>query len=78
MFESWRLPIKTCPDWFLRASSGRMQIESKADMRKRGVASPDRADAVCLTFYQKPAMRGGSKFKGYVPPTNPRGTWMGV
>jgi hypothetical protein len=55
-----------------------MQIESKPDMRKRGVASPDRADAVCLTFYQKPAMRGGSKFKGYVPPTNPRGTWMGV
>ena len=60
------------------ASSGKMQIESKPDMRKRGVASPDRADAVCLTFYQKPAMRGGSKFKGYVPPTNPRGTWMGV
>jgi hypothetical protein len=60
------------------ASSGKMQIESKPDMRKRGVASPDRADAVCLTFYQKPAMRGGSKFKGYVPPTNPRGTWMGT
>jgi hypothetical protein len=31
-------------------SSGKLQIESKAEMSKRGLASPDRADAVCLTF----------------------------
>jgi hypothetical protein len=31
-------------------SSGKMQIESKDQMRKRGLPSPDRADAVCLCF----------------------------
>lgn len=33
-------------------SSGRIVIEKKDDMKKRGVSSPDRADALCLTFYQ--------------------------
>ena len=28
-------------------SSGKLQVESKEAMKKRGVASPDRADAVC-------------------------------
>ena len=31
-------------------SSGKMQIESKDAMKKRGLPSPDRADALCLTF----------------------------
>ena len=31
-------------------SSGKLQIESKDEMRKRNMASPDRADALCLTF----------------------------
>lgn len=31
-------------------SQGRIQIESKEDMRKRGVASPDLADALMLAF----------------------------
>ena len=31
-------------------SSGRLQLESKADMKKRGVVSPDMADALALTF----------------------------
>lgn len=31
-------------------SSRRLQIESKEDMRRRGVHSPDRADALALTF----------------------------
>jgi hypothetical protein len=33
-------------------SAGRIVIESKEDMKKRGVDSPDRADALGLTFYQ--------------------------
>lgn len=33
-------------------SVGRIVIERKEDMKKRGVDSPDRADALCLTFYQ--------------------------
>jgi len=31
-------------------STGKIQIESKDDMRKRGMPSPDVADAFCLTF----------------------------
>ena len=31
-------------------STGRVKIESKADLKKRGVASPDAADAFMLTF----------------------------
>ena len=31
-------------------SSGKLQVESKEAMKKRGVASPDRADAVCLAL----------------------------
>jgi hypothetical protein len=29
-------------------SSGKMQVESKESMKKRGLASPDKADALCL------------------------------
>lgn len=31
-------------------SSGKLQVETKEDMKKRGVKSPDLADAFCLTF----------------------------
>ena len=31
-------------------SSGKLQIESKDEMKRRGLASPDHGDAVCLTF----------------------------
>ena len=31
-------------------SSGRVKIEAKADLKRRGVASPDSADAFVLTF----------------------------
>lgn len=31
-------------------SAGKIQVESKDDMKKRGVTSPDLADAFCLTF----------------------------
>ncbi len=34
-------------------SAGRIVIESKDDMKKRGVDSPDRADALCNSFYQQ-------------------------
>jgi hypothetical protein len=36
-------------------SNGKKQVESKEDMKKRGVTSPDLADAFCLTF-----AKGGS------------------
>ena len=31
-------------------SNGKMKIESKDDMRRRGLGSPDKADAICLTL----------------------------
>jgi hypothetical protein len=36
-------------------STGRIQIEAKADMKKRGISSPDRAEALLLAIYQPPA-----------------------
>jgi len=33
-------------------SQGRIQVESKEDMRKRGVESPDLADSLMLAFAQ--------------------------
>lgn len=35
-----------------RTSRGQIQIESKVDMKRRGVGSPDRAEAVMLSFAQ--------------------------
>jgi len=37
------------PRYFF-TSAGKIQVESKEVMKKRGVPSPDRADAVCLTL----------------------------
>jgi len=33
-------------------SSGKIKVESKDDMKKRGVTSPDLADALCMTFHR--------------------------
>lgn len=35
-------------------SSGRLQIESKMEMSKRGIGSPDRAEAVLLALFEPP------------------------
>lgn len=40
-------------------SSGKIQVESKDDLKKRGVVSPDLADAFCLTFGQGRPMSKG-------------------
>lgn len=42
----------TAPGAFINAKSGKFQLESKADMRDRGVQSPNYADALALTFAQ--------------------------
>ncbi len=43
-------------------SRGRLLIESKANMKKRGVGSPDKADALMLAFLDE---RGESPFDGF-------------
>ena len=52
-------------------SSGRNLVESKESMRKRGVSSPDRADAVLLALYEpKPAGPASvSRYRGRLPDT---------
>ena len=37
---------------FKSDASGRIQIEAKADMKRRGVSSPDRAEAILLALYE--------------------------
>ncbi|MCB0415717.1 MAG: hypothetical protein KDD50_15365, partial [Bdellovibrionales bacterium] len=32
-------------------SSGKLVMERKKDMKKRGLKSPDMGDSLCLTFY---------------------------
>lgn len=38
-------------------SSGKIQVESKDEMRKRGLSSPDVADALCLALYARSRAR---------------------
>lgn len=46
-------------------SNGRIKVEGKDEMKKRGVKSPNRADAWLLTFYQ-----GGTPAKKSLAPIN--------
>ena len=38
------------------SSTGRIRLESKTKLRHRGVASPDRADALALAFMEPPSL----------------------
>ncbi len=42
---------------FSNDSAGRIQIEKKETMKRRGVTSPDRAEALLLAFYEPPSKR---------------------
>jgi hypothetical protein len=44
-------------------SNGRLVIERKEDMKKRGLASPDIADAACLTFYPTNPIKASQKIR---------------
>jgi hypothetical protein len=50
-------------------TSGRRLVESKGEMRKRGVKSPDRADALLMAFYEPapPVDASFSFFSGPMP-----------
>jgi len=51
-------------------STGKMVVESKADMKKRGLRSPDLADAFLLTF-----ACGERKIERYRRPLRRRSGW---
>jgi len=40
-------------------SNGKLKVESKIDMKKRGLRSPDKGDSLCLTFAGAGALVGG-------------------
>lgn len=56
-------------------SSGRIVIEAKKDMKKRGMHSPDRAEAVLLAFYNPPGSHIGEITFGSLTQTN---EWRGI
>jgi hypothetical protein len=41
------------------SSNGKIKVESKSELKKRGMRSPDLADALCLTFSGQGALVGG-------------------
>lgn len=44
-------------------SNGKIKIEGKSEMKRRGLRSPDLADALCLTFAGQAALIGGRALK---------------
>lgn len=59
LLKSKQIEIEDDPDTFAQlsvrkyfmASNGKLELESKKEMKKRGVSSPDRADAAALSVY---------------------------
>lgn len=45
---------------YKRLSSGKIQIESKDDMKRRGIPSPNRAEAMMLAFAEPKPRKGGA------------------
>jgi hypothetical protein len=44
-------------------SNGKIKVEGKSEMKRRGMRSPDLADALCLTFSGQAALVGGRASK---------------
>jgi phage terminase large subunit len=59
--ENSYLKAELCGPEYKLTSNGAIQLESKDSMKKRGVASPDVADALALTFAYPVANRAASK-----------------
>ena len=59
-------------------SSGKLKVESKDEMKRRGVASPDVADALCLTFAGTAGLvtRGGMSRRWQQPIDYPSSAWI--
>ncbi|MCD8350075.1 MAG: hypothetical protein LUC93_05615 [Planctomycetaceae bacterium] len=55
------------PEYFL-TGGGKVQLESKDSMRKRGLASPDYGDALALTFAMPVRAVGEVVSQSYIPP----------
>lgn len=63
-----RLEADLCGPGFHLDKKDRLVLESKESMQKRGIASPDEADALSLSFAQPVRLNA--------PPGQPRGGWL--
>lgn len=63
--------LELCAPRFSFLSNGKLKVESKDEMRRRGLASPDSADAFLLTFASDASYGAGTGQSGYR--TVPRG-----
>ncbi len=54
-----RLVTELTSPRFVYTSSNKRKIESKEEMKRRGISSPDIADALCLTFASDAVLAGG-------------------
>jgi hypothetical protein len=52
-----------CAPTYTFTSTGKIKVEGKSEMKRRGMRSPDIADALCLTFAGNAAMVGGRASK---------------
>ena len=68
------LQADACGPGYKYDSLTRLQLESKDDMRKRGIKSPDEWDAVALTFAEPVATRPTFDFSV----RSSAGDWMGI
>ncbi len=53
------LRAELCSPTYAFTSTGKIKVEGKSDLKRRGMRSPDIADALCLTFASGAAMVGG-------------------
>jgi hypothetical protein len=52
-----------CAPTYTFTSTGKIKVEGKSELKRRGMRSPDIADALCLTFAGNAAMVGGRASK---------------
>ena len=55
------------------SSSGQVKLESKRETRKRGIPSPDRADALTLAFMRPPSLQIWTGNEPFLRPRDPAG-----
>lgn len=67
----------TGPEYEFKGAEDKVKLESKEKMKKRGIASPNHADALCLTFHLT-IPRYDSKLSRKNPATRARATATGL
>ena len=61
------IPDLTAPTYTYANAAGKLALESKDDMRERGLPSPDIADALALTFAEPVMARGLAAYRATSP-----------